>query len=467
MSPDPSGYRELSLWHETCGDDLTPRRSLASSLDVDVAVVGAGFTGLWTAYYLQRADPGLRIAVLERETAGFGASGRNGGWVSALFPASRATLAALPGSSPDAARRMAATMRATIDEVAAVSTEEDIDCHFHKGGTIAFARTKSQLARAPRRRWRDARRWGLAEPDLRLLGRGRGDTARPRLGGPGCDVHTALRADPAGPAGARGLAHVVERRGATIYDQTAVESIAPSLVSTSGGQVRAKAVIRATEGFTPGLAGLRRSVVPVYSLIVATEPLPESLWDEIGLADRPTFTDHRHLIIYGQRTEDGRLVFGGRGAPYHFGSAVEARFDREERVFGQLRETLVDLFPALDGQAFTHGWGGPLGIARDWMASVGFDRATGIGWAGGYVGDGVTTTNLAGRTLADLVLRRETDLTALPWVNHQSRQWEPEPLRWLGINAGLRAMTLADHEEKATGRQSLVARAMAPFLGGH
>ena len=160
-------------------------------------------------------------------------------------------------------------------------------------------------------------------------------------------------------------------------------------------------------------------------------------------------------------------MFGGRGAPYHFGSAVESRFDREERVFGQLRETLVDLFPALDGQAFTHGWGGPLGIARDWMASVGFDPATGIGWAGGYVGDGVTTTNLAGRTLADLVTGRDSDLTTLPWVNHTSRRWEPEPLRWLGINAGLRAMTVADHEEGLTGRQSVVARALAPLLGGH
>ena len=168
------------------------------------------------------------------------------------------------------------------------------------------------------------------------------------------------------------------------------------------------------------------------------------------MADSPTFTDHRHLIIYGQRTADSRIVFGGRGAPYHFGSAVRPGYDRKERVFADLRETLVDLFPALEGHAFTHEWGGPLGIARDWMASVGFDRSTGIGWAGGYVGDGVSTTNLAGRTLADLVTRRQTDLTSLPWVGHHSPRWEPEPLRWLGINAGLRAMTVADHEESVT-----------------
>ena len=106
----------------------------------------------------------------------------------------------------------------------------------------------------------------------------------------------------------------------------------------------------------------------------------------------------------------------------------------------------------------THAWGGALGIARDWTASVGLDPATGLGWAGGYVGDGVSTTNLAGRTLADLVLGRDTELTRLPWVGHQSRSWEPEPLRWLGINVGLHAMSWADREEARTGRESRIAK---------
>lgn len=455
----------LSLWHETCADDLTPRPGLESSIDCDVAVVGAGFTGLWTAYYLLRADPTLRVVVLEGETAGFGASGRNGGWASALFPASTSKLAALSGSSIDGARRLSTAMVETIDEIGSVTAREGIDCHFHKGGTIAFARTISQLERA-RREVSAARADGRGEADLRLLSAEEAESharASHVLGAtytPHCArIHPARLA--------RGLARAVERLGGTIYEQTPVESIAPSLARTRAGQVRAGAVIRATEGFTPSLQGLRRAVVPVYSLIVATEPLPESVWDEIGLADKPTFTDHRHLIIYGQRSADGRFVFGGRGAPYHFGSAVKSEFDNEERVFAELRRTLVDLFPALDGSAFTHAWGGPLGIARDWMASVGYDVRTGVGWAGGYVGDGVSTTNLAGRTLADLVIGHDSDLTTLPWVNHRSPYWEPEPLRWLGINAGLRAMTVADHEESLTRRQSLVASTLAPLIGGH
>jgi glycine/D-amino acid oxidase-like deaminating enzyme len=346
-----------------------------------------------------------------------------------------------------------------------VAQREGIDCDFSKGGTIGFARTESQLARS-RAKVARARAWGQTEEDYRLLSADEaGSIARAsRVLGATYTPHCA-RIQPGRLV--RGLARAVEKLGVRVYEQTPALSLAPSLVSTPHGRVRADAVIRATEGFTPGLPGLERAVVPVYSLVVATEPLPDSVWTEIGLTDNPTFNDHRHLIIYGQRTADGRLVFGGRGAPYHFGSALKPQYDRAERVFAGLRETLVELFPAIDGYAFTHAWGGPLGISRDWMASVGFDRETGVGWAGGYVGDGVSTTNLAGRTLADLVTEQVSDLTSLPWVDHRSRSWEREPFRWLGINAGLHAMSTADREEALTRRPSLIAKAMAPMIGRH
>jgi glycine/D-amino acid oxidase-like deaminating enzyme len=224
-------------------------------------------------------------------------------------------------------------------------------------------------------------------------------------------------------------------------------------------------VVRATEGYTPGLPGHRRDVAPVYSLMVATEPLPPEVWDEVRLSARETFADHRHLIVYGQRTADDRLAFGGRGAPYHYASSVRREHDREPATFAALHRVLVDLLPAVEGAALTHSWGGPLGIARDWCASVGLDPATGLAWAGGYVGDGVATTNLAGRTLTDLVLGRDTGLTALPWVNHRSRRWEPEPLRWLGVSASLTVMAGADTEEVRTGRPSRRAAALNRLLG--
>jgi glycine/D-amino acid oxidase-like deaminating enzyme len=449
-----------SLWRETAGD-WTPRAPLPGDRDCDVAVVGAGFTGLWTAYHLVRADPHLRVCVVEAEDVGFGASGRNGGWCSALFPRSTHKIAATAGR--DAAVAMHAAMRASVDEVERTCTEEDIDAHFARGGTVAVARTPVQMVRA-REEVAAARHWGRGEDDLCLLGR---HEARELLGArgvlgatytPDCASIHPLRL-------VRGLAVAAERRGVTIHESTRAREIRPGHVVTDRGVVRADVVVRATEGYTPGLPGLERAIAPVYSLIVATEPLSPEQWDRIGLAKRPTFTELRHLVVYGQRTADGRIVFGGRGAPYHFASRVRPEFDSEPRVWEALRATVRELLPGLDDVRFTHAWGGALGVPRDWAASVRLDRRTGLASAGGYVGDGVSTTNLAGRTLAELILERGTELTRLPWVQHRSPRWEPEPLRWLGVNGGLRAMAMADREERFTGRSSRVARLMAPLLG--
>jgi glycine/D-amino acid oxidase-like deaminating enzyme len=448
------------VWADTA-PPAPDRAPLRGDVEADVAVVGAGFTGLWTAYYLAEADPSLRVVVLEAEVAGFGASGRNGGWCSALFPASLGSLARL--ADRGAALAQHAAMRATVDEVGRVLAAEGIDAHWARGGTISLARSPAQLARA-RAEVEDARAWGRGEDELRLLD---ADEARSVLGAtgvagatytPDCAAVHPLRL-------VRGLAGAVEARGVRLHEHSPVRAMEPGRLVTDHGVVRAATTIRATEGYTATLPGQRRRLAPVYSLVVATEPLPPETWAQIGLRRRETFADHRHLIIYGQRTADDRLVFGGRGAPYHFGSRIRPGFDRDERVFGRLRETLVDLFPMLARTRITHSWGGALGVARDWCASVGLDRSTGVGWAGGYVGDGVATTNLAGRTLRDLVLDRDTDLTRLPWANHRSRSWEPEPLRWLGVNASLRAMTWADAEERLTGRPSVVARLVSPLLG--
>lgn len=424
--------------------------------------MGAGFTGLWTAYYLKVADPALRIAVLEAEVAGFGASGRNGGWCSALFPTPWRTL--VRASSEAEARRLHRTMAETVVEVGRVADAEAIDAQYQRGGTLTLARSAPQLVRL-RDEVDRARARGFTEDDLRLLG---ADEARARLdatgvvGGlftPHCAaIHPARLV--------QGLARTVEVRGVDLFERTRVHEIVPGAALTDAGRVSADVVVRATEGYTPALKGSRRAIAPVYSLMVATEPLSDATWDAIGLADRPTFSDGRHVIVYGQRTADGRLAFGGRGAPYHFGSRVRPAHDREPRVFAMLQATLRELLPQVGDARFTHAWGGPLGIARDWAASVGLDRASGLAWAGGYVGDGVGTSNLAGRTLADLVLGRDSDLVTLPWVGHRSRPWEPEPWRWLGINAGLRAMRLADWEERVRHRPSLVARAMAPLTHG-
>lgn len=462
------GYRSLSLWWDTVPGSVEVRAGLPGDVDVDVAIVGAGYTGLWTARSLALADPSLRVLVLESQVAGFGASGRNGGWCSAFFAASDAKLTRSHGA--DAARRMRLAMQQTVDEVGRAASEEGIDCHFAKGGSVAPARDEAQAARA-RAEVEEARARGVGEADLRWLD---AEEASQRIGAtrvlgatytPHCAaIHPARLV--------RGLAQAVERRGVAIYEETPVVAIEPGRgghrprVRTERGLVRADVVVRATEAWTSTLPGEHRTLAPIYSLMIATEPLDDTFWKEAGLADRETFSDHRHMIIYGQRTADGRIAFGGRGAPYHFGSALRPAFDRDSGVHEALRRTLVELFPSLGGARITHRWGGPIGVPRDWFSSVGFDRDSGIAWAGGYVGDGVSTTNLAGRTLADLVTGRQSDLVSLPWVGHRWPQWEPEPLRWLGVNAGLRGMSWADRNEERRGKPSWLAARLSRLLRG-
>jgi len=459
--PAASAYRALSYWHDTVPDPLERRPSPAGDLDVDVAVVGAGYTGLWTAYYLATADRHLRVAVLERETAGFGASGRNGGWCSALFPASTTRLARMAGR--DAAIAMQRAMQATVDEVGRVARAEGIDCQWSKGGTVVLARSPLQLRRAEEA-VAEARSFGFGEDDLALLG---AEEARSLLNATGVAGGTwtphCAAVHPSRLV--RGLAAAVERHGVSLFEGTEVRAIEPGVARTAAGVVRAQHVVRATEGYSPSLPGLRRAIAPAFSLMIATEPIEAGHWEAIGLARRETFSDYRNVIIYGQRTADGRFAFGGRGAPYHFGSRVRPEFDREPAVFANLQRVLVELFPALAGVGVTHAWGGPLGIPRDWCASVGLDRSTGLGWGGGYVGDGVGTSNLAGRTLADLILGHDSELVRLPWVGHRSRAWEPEPLRWLGVNGVLRLAFWADRTEARTGRPSRAAAALNRLTG--
>lgn len=460
MQPPTSG----SLWQDTLPTGLsTARPALDGDLDVDVAIVGGGYTGLWTAYYLARQDPRLRIVVLERAVVGFGASGRNGGWCSPILPMSLDSLARRHGQ--DTAARAWRAMVDTVDEVERVTTDEAIDCHFARGGWLQLARNHPQVLRA-RALVDELRRHGADAEAARWLDPSEASS----LVGATSLLGASFVADCAALHPARlvhGLARAVERAGVRICEGTTVARIEPRCAVTSRGRVRAEVVVRATEGFTAQLPGHRRDLIPVYSLMVATSPLDDRTFDVLGLSGRPVFNDAGWTIVYGQRTADGRLAFGGRGAPYHYGSAIRPRFDRDDRVRALLRRRLVELFPVLRDVELTHHWGGPLGVARDWHCSVRFDRASGLASAGGYVGDGVATANLAGRTLADLILGRQTDLTVLPWVGHRSRRWEPEPLRWLAVNAALRLPDAADRHEARTDRPARLRGAVLAWLTGH
>lgn len=450
----------VSHWWSDLGIPRS-RPSLPGRTEADVAIVGAGFTGLWTAYYLAQLDPSLRIVVLEARFAGFGASGRNGGWLTNSVTGEVEQYVASHGIQ--AARRQQQAHTDTVHEVIRVATSEGIEADIHLGGEFLVARSPAQQARletaaARSGRWPEAG-WQHLDAD-RARHRIRVNRGQEALWQPHC-----ARLHPAKLV--RGLAEAVERRGVVIHEGTPVTTIEPGVARTPFGDVRAEHVIRATEGFTARLAGQRRTWLPMNSSLVVTEPLPGRVWDEIGWQGRETLGDFAHVYMYAQRTADDRIAFGGRGVPYRYGSRLDRDGATHPATVQALSGLLADFFPAIGRPGIEHAWSGVLGVPRDWAATVVHDRVTGLGHAGGYVGTGVASSNLAGRTLADLVLGRSSDLTTLPWVGHRTRAWEPEPLRWLGVQAIYGAFRAADRAEDAgLTRTSRWAR-VASMISGH
>jgi glycine/D-amino acid oxidase-like deaminating enzyme len=444
----PNG--DVSWWWRSLGGTPQSRAPLPGDLDADVAVVGAGYTGLWTAYYLKRAQPDLRIVVLEQRFAGFGASGRNGGWLTNTVTGGREHYAESHGRAAAIAQQRA--LNDTVDEVIAVAGRESIDADIVKGGELGIARTPAQLARL---RSAVAADQVWPHTDVEMLDAS-ATASRIRVDGVlgGAWHPHCARLHPAKLV--RGLAEAVERLGVRIHEQTRVREIVPGRAVTDRGVVRAAHVLRATEGFTADLSGEHRTWLPMNSSMIVTEPLPRAFWDAVGWRGRETLGDFAHVYMYAQRTADDRIALGGRGVPYRYGSRVDTDGTTQERTIRSLARLLRDFFPDASPVPIAHAWAGVLGVPRDWAASVAHDRATGLGWAGGYVGTGVTATNLAGRTLADLVLDRDTELTRLPWVGHRAKRWEPEPLRWTAVNAIYTAYRMADRFE-ASGSSSRTA----------
>jgi len=423
----------------------------------DVCIVGGGLTGLWAAYYLSEADPTLDIVVLEAEFVGYGASGRNGGWLSAELPGSRETYARGPGGMA-AVDRLATELHDSVDLVIDVCRSHGIDADLVKSGVMYVATSAAQLARlrsaAPgpgsRVQMLDARQ---SSARIGVAG------TRGALWDPQC-----ARVQPAKLV--RGLADVVRSRGVRIYEQTQVERVEPRRAVCDSGTVTATYVLQCLEGYTAGLKGHRRTWLPMNSAVVVTEPLSPQVWAELGWAGNELLGDLANAYYYAQRTADGRIALGGRGRPYRYGSATDVDGVTQAWTIRSLRETLERAFPQVKGVTLDHAWCGVLAVPRDWCASVSLDPQTGVGFAGGYVGSGLTATNLAARTLRDLVLGEPTELTGLAWTNRPVRRWEPEPLRWLGVNGMYALYRAADRRELAgLDRPSRLGR-VADLLSG-
>jgi len=451
-------YRTISYWFDSLAAEPKPRPPLAEDIDVDVAIVGGGFTGLWTAYYLMRADPSCRVALIERELSGFGASGRNGGWCMAMVHG----LEDYYAQDPQRGAAMRDAIKASVDEVGNVCRSEGIEADYHKGGGLILATNPFQAQRI-REGLESQRKIGLTEDDIRWL-EPEELAAHIRISSNhGGSLNRNIAA--VNPAKlARGVADAAERHGAVIYEQTAALAIEPGRVRTTGGIVRARRIVMALNAYATQLPGCRRNVIPTYEHMIATEPLSERVWKEIGLSERGLFGDASRLFTYAQRTADDRIAIGGRSVAYHFASRIRPRFEKRPGVERMLVESLHQTLPQIGEFSITHRWGGVLALPRDLNSSITVDEENGVAGVRSYAGEGVCPSNLAGRTLCDLTLGRRTPLVELPWVNHRSPRWEPEPLRWLGVRAGL-ALCASVDRANVRGRRARIRERLLSAMG--
>jgi len=453
----------------------------------DLVIVGGGLTGLWSAYYARQAHPDWAITIIEARHIGYGASGRNGGWLSTLLPGNRTKFAEavdrarkddptgpVGSAGLDGVASVSAFQSAlfdSIDEVLDVCKAESIDAHQIRGGHIDVAQTEAGLSRL-----RDLEagneQFGYGPEDMQFLD---AEATRARInvdGALGSLYFPGTAAiDPA--LLTRGLGHMLREQGVTICEATSARHIRKNSVATDRGPVRADTIFVCLEGYSdtvggdlPGLQG--RQVIPVFSSMIATEPLSDDAWASIGWEGRECLGDTAHTFIYAQRTADGRIALGGRGAPYAFRSGLPGDGEVPAEVVDLLAGRLSSLFPDLEFEV-AHAWRGALGVTRDWCAGIFFDPTRRIGVARGYAGHGVTATHLAAKTLLDRAAGASSPLTALPWNDHFSGQWEPEPIRWLGIRSMYKIFGLADAWESATGakKTSLLARFGSRLAGLH
>lgn len=453
----------ISFWYADIGGIPEKRPPLPGDREADVCIIGAGYTGLWTAYYLKKANPALNIVMLEREFAGFGASGRNGGWLSGGFSWSREKYEKT--SSRGAVVDLQNAMAGTVDEVERVTKAEGIDADLMRVDKLVVATNAAQMQRV-REEYQFGLDWQIPSERLQLLS---AEEAAKRIRI--ADLKGAVlyrnmaRVQPAKLV--RGLAKVVENLGVSIFEGTTVTRFEKGRVETDRGTVRAPKIIRATEGFSAGLPGYERTWLALNSAQIVTEPVPDALWKEIGWQGYELLGDAAHAYCYAQRTREGRITMGGRGVPYRYGSATDVNGQTQQATIDALHAILTRLLPQTKALKIDHAWCGVLGVPRDWCTTAGFDRSTGIGWAGGYVGLGVSSSNLAGRTLCDLVLDRKTELTGLPWVNRTVRKWEPEPFRWLGVHSMYQLYRMADDREFSGLPRTSKLAALADSITGH
>ena len=435
-----------SLWQGN--QNVIYRKSINKNESFDVAIIGAGFSGLWSAFHLKQFQPNLKIAVFEKEYVGFGASGRNGGWASAEYPTSSNRL--IKENGLESYKNLRTAITKSIDEIGQIAKSNNWQIDYAKGGALVFARGNAQLSRISKD----------IDDEHQLLNRSQTTellnipSALGSIFTPHCAALNPFKL-------VRTLADHLEKNGVIIYEQSNVSEIKDKQVAVNGFKVDCIFSIRATEAFTPR-RWMGNRQIPIYSLMVATEPLSSEVIKQIRNAQRATFQEACHLITYAQITADNRLAIGGRGVRYKLFSRLSERSEIDNRMHSALERRARSWFPQISDAKFEYRWGGAVALTRRWQAYLNFDQAASRAEIGGYVGDGVTLSYLVAKTLAEKMSKLKT--ANLPFVDQRIGKWEPEPIRYLAVNAGFKATVIADYEEKITKKPSLLAAIIDPLI---
>lgn len=434
-----AGVGNANFWAQS-----RERREAAPPLDgelaVDVAVIGAGYTGLAAAYHLKCAEPSLDVAILEAESAGSGASGCNGGFVMTLFGASLAQMLAQHGAARvrqahDYMVRAIAAMEALIDA-------HKLDCDYERSGFLKVATTPAYETRI-RKEIDTFQALGVAdmawlEADA-LSARVASPTFRGGCWEPGCGLINPVK-------WAEALRRIALAKGARLFEGTRVTSFARAggrvRLATPRGTVSAQKVVVAANGYTHLIPGLRRRQIPAFAYIIVTEPLNERQRASIGWRGREGIEDGRNFMHFFRLTPDNRILAGGGPGLVPFAGSMG--HDASPKAWAHLERFITATFPALAGIAITHRWGGAFSVTLNSTPQIGSLCGGAVVYSVGCTGHGVAMTHQNGRILSDLVLGRRTDLTELWFVNRRSFAFPPEPLRWIGTKAVMTAMALDD-----------------------
>ncbi len=460
MLPPSAGPRQRgalpSFW--LAADPYTPAPSLARTIVADVAIVGAGFTGLWTAIELKTRRPALAVVVLEAAVVGYGASGRNGGFLDCSLTHG---LANGLRHFPDEIDELQRLGRENLAAMVAFLAAHDVRCDYEPVGTLAVATEPYQVAE------QHAAAEALAAHGeaVRLLDAAavRAELDSPLFLGA---LHRPESGGLLNPARlVRGLARVAQELGVELYASSPVTGLRAAfggvhvdVGGTPAGQVRAAQVVLATNAYSgPLWRPTRPAFVPVYDYVLVSAPLTAAQRQAIGWANRQGVADSGNRFHYFRLTADDRILWGGFDAVHHYGSRVGPAFDHRLQTFARLQRHFVATFPQLRELAFPYRWGGPIATTTRFTATFGRGMGGRLHYALGYTGLGVGATRFAARVLADQLLAPDSPLLQLRYVRRHPFPFPPEPLRSAAIAGVQRALRHADEHD---GRRGLLLRTL-------